>query len=322
LDEQLRIDWNQSLQPFAQRLNPLHAEMFRKFTTEYYGSAFQCEWATDILFRPGCLARLEPLLLRHGLLNFSSADVLRFMGKQIGLSGSVPDWVAGEIATSLKSRVVGDRLKHWIEGNSLKCYGKAHTPAGDVFRVETMTSNVRIFRTYRPPEGGAEDQLAWRPMRLGVADLHRRSIVSQNANNHYLDAFASLDDTSRFRELIQPLEQPCRYRGRRVRALRPFQAEDHGLLAAVHRGEFASNGFRNRDLQRLLYPGSATLAIQERRRRSAAVSRKIRMLRAHGLIQKVPKTHRYQLTTAGRLAISAVLTMSETSMSLLNRAAA
>jgi len=26
------------------------------------------------------------------------------------------------------------------------------------------------------------------------------------------------------------------------------------LLKAVHRGEFALNGFRNRDLQRLLYP--------------------------------------------------------------------
>jgi hypothetical protein len=46
------------------------------------------------------------------------------------------------------------------------------------------------------------------------------------------------------------------------------------------------------------------------------------MLRAHGLIQKVFKTHRYQLTENGRLAISAILTMHETSMSRLNRAAA
>ena len=62
---------------------------------------------------------------------------------QIGLTGCVPDWVAGEVNTSLKSHLVGDRLKHWIQGNSLKSYGKAHTPAGDVFRVETLTSNVR-----------------------------------------------------------------------------------------------------------------------------------------------------------------------------------
>lgn len=321
-DEQLRVDWNQSLQPFAERLNPLHAEIFRKFAVAYYWSAFQCEWATDVLFHPGCLARLEPLLLRHGLLNFSSADVLRFLGKYVRVNGSVPDWFKGEVTTSLKSRVVGDRLKHWIEGNSLKCYGKAHTPVGDVFRVETMTSNVKIFRTYRPKEGGPEEQLDWRTMRLGVADLHRRSEVSQKANNRYLDAFAAVDDATRFLELIRPLEQPCRYGGRRVRALRPFHADDHALLTAALGGEFAINGFRNRDLRRLLYPGSDTLSEEDRRRCSAAVSRKIRLLRAHGLIQKVPKTHRYQVSPAGRLAISAVLTTSAASLSLLNRTAA
>ena len=261
-------------------------------------------------------------MLRHGLLNFSSADVLRFLGKYVRVNGSVPDWFKGEVTTSLKSRVVGDRLKHWIEGNSLKCYGKAHTPVGDVFRVETMTSNVKIFRTYRPKEGGPEEQLDWRTMRLGVADLHRRSEVSQKANNRYLDAFAAVDDATRFLELIRPLEQPCRYGGRRVRALRPFHADDHALLTAALGGEFAINGFRNRDLRRLLYPGSDTLSEEDRRRCSAAVSRKIRLLRAHGLIQKVPKTHRYQVSPAGRLAISAVLTTSAASLSLLNRTAA
>ncbi len=324
-DEQLRINWEKSLQPFAQRLNPLHAEIFRKYSAEYYWSAFQCEWATDVLFQPGSLARLEPLLLRHGLLNFSSADVLRFMGKQIGLSGSVPDWVGGEVNSSLKSRAVGDRLKHWVQGNSLKCYGKAHTPVGDVFRVETTTSNVHIFRTYRPAEGGPEDELAWRPMRLGVADLHRRSEVSQKANHRYLDAFATVDDSTRFSELIPPLEQPCQYNGRRVRALRPFQPDDYALLVALQRGEFAINGVRNRDLQRLLYfrtQDSLPLSPPEQRRRSAAVSRKLRMLRAHGLIQKVPKTHRYQVTTKGRLAISAIIAIHEASLSLLNRIAA
>jgi DNA-binding PadR family transcriptional regulator len=104
--------------------------------------------------------------------------------------------------------------------------------------------------------------------------------------------------------------------------LRPFQTDDHALLKAVARGEFAIHGFRNRNLQRLLYPESQTLPERERRRRPAAVSRKLRMLRAHGLIQKVPKTHRYQVTAAGRRAIRAVLTMPQTSVSARNRAAA
>jgi len=70
--------------------------------------------------------------------------------------------------------------------------------------------------------------------------------------------------------------------------------------------------------QHLNYPGCQTLPESEPTRRSAAASRRLRMLRAHGLIQRVPKTHRYQVTATGRLAISAVLTMSQTSMSGLN----
>ena len=65
------------------------------------------------------------LLLRHGWLYFSSADGLRFWGKRMGLAGSPPDWFPNEITTSLKARVAGERLKHWMQGNSLKAYGKA-----------------------------------------------------------------------------------------------------------------------------------------------------------------------------------------------------
>jgi len=152
------------------------------------------------------------------------------------------------------------------------------------------------------------------------------SAVERTANNRYLNAFATENDRTRFSELIRPLEQPCQYGDRRVRALRPFQPDDHRLLVTINRGEFAINGFRNRDLQPLLQAGSEpdlqSLSVPERRRLSAAVSRKLRMLRAHGLIQKVPKTHRYQLTPTGRLAINAILTMHQTSLALLSRAAA
>jgi len=33
LDEQLQVNWTACLQPFADRLNPLHAEMFRNYST-------------------------------------------------------------------------------------------------------------------------------------------------------------------------------------------------------------------------------------------------------------------------------------------------
>ena len=78
------------------------------------------------------------------------------------------------------------------------------------------------------------------------------------------------------------------------------------LLQTVNRGEFTLHGFRNSDLRALLYTTSAT-SQKEERKRSAAVSRRLRLLRAHGLIQKLPHTYRYQVTEKGRPIIHAVL---------------
>jgi hypothetical protein len=322
LDEQLKVNWKACLDPFAQRLNPLHQEIFAKFNADYYWTVPQCEWATGVVFQPGALERLTPRFLEHGMLRFSSPDVMRFLGKKIRLDGRIPEWFEGELTTDFKRRITGERIKHRLNGNSLKCCGKAHTPAGDLFRVETTTNEAGEFRVYRPKEGGPEDDLQWRQMRRGVADLHRRAEVSQKANERYLNALSAVDDSTRLSELIRKLEEPCHFGNQRVRALHPFSAEDHALLEAVNRGEFALNGLRNRDLQALLFKPDASRSPAEKRRRSARVSRQLRMLRAHGLIQKVPRTHRYQVTTNGRLIITALLTADRTSLSQLNQLAA
>ena len=60
----------------------------------------------------------------------------------------------------------------------------------------------------------------------------------------------------------------------------------------------------------------------EARRRSAWVSRKLRLLRAHGLIYKVTGTHRYHLTKAGRIATTAILTALRSSVRQLTAIAA
>jgi hypothetical protein len=70
-------------------------------------------------------------------------------------------------------------------------------------------------------------------------------------------------------------------------------------------GEFLVNGFRNADLRQALY-GPPT-SLDERRRQSAAVTRRLALLRAHGLIVRVPKTHRYHLSAAGRRIVTALL---------------
>ena len=105
-----------------------------------------------------------------------------------------------------------------------------------------------------------------------------------------------------------------------MRGLRPFDATDRTLLEAVMRGEFAIRGFRNRDLSLVLYGETTDPAL--RRRHSATITRRLRMLRAHRLIKKVPKTHRYVLTESGRTTLTALLVALKSNTKQLNQLAA
>lgn len=318
MNQQLETNWAELLAGFAAQLNPAHEEIFARYPTDYYWTCFQSEWATDIVFRDAdFLKRLMSVLTPHGMLNYSSADVLRYFGKRVTRSGEIPARCPGPVQTNFKQYREGERVKYWMNGNSTKFYDKAYTAVGSVFRgAETTTNNVRVFRAYRPKEGGAKEDLQWRPMRKGIADLHRRAEVSQQTNNRLLDALASVDDSRRLEELTTALQRPTTWRGRRVRALRPW-AEDKPLLAAIQQGQFVINGFRNRDLQALLYDTPAE-SRAERRRRSAAIGRKLRLLRAHGIIRKVPHTHRYHVAPPARVTVVTILTADRTTLSQFN----
>ena len=93
------------------------------------------------------------------------------------------------------------------------------------------------------------------------------------------------------------------------------------LLEAISRGDFLLNGLRNRDLQKLLYPDSAG-GDNQRHQRSAAVGRRLRLLRAHRLIRKVPNTHRYHVTDLGRRILPAVMSARHVTLKSLNAKAA
>ena len=319
LQEQLRTGWAAMLDGIAGSLNPLHEEIFQHFPSHYYWTCYQSEWASDVVFREGaCLKRLMERFTRHAVLDYGCTDVLRFFGKKPTLAGQVPKSFGGTLETDLKQRAEGQRVKFHLNWNSTKFYDKAYTAMGNVLRAaETTINQVKDFRTYRPKEGGAEEDLQWRPMRAGIADLNRRAEVSQKTNERLMNALASVDDSRTVQELVAGIQKPVVWAGRRVRALRPW-GEDYPLLAVVNHGDFLINGFRNRDLQGRLYAEPAA-SLAEQRRRSAAISRKLRMLRAHGIIQKVSKTHRYQVTPHARTILASILTAAATSLNQLNQ---
>ena len=307
MDQQLRTHWPKVLEPIAQELNPIHRTLFEKYPARYYWTTYQSEWAIDVVFRKAAeLKRLYPRLVLHAMTTFGSSDVMRYLGKRVRLNGQVPNTFSGEVVSNLKERPEGVRIKHSINGNSVKLYDKALTEVGSVLRAETTIQNGSDFRVYRAKEGDPNGPKAWRPMRRGIADIHRRADLSRKAAERYLEGFAAVDDDTTLEELITRLQTHTIWRGHRLRALRPL-ADDSTLLAAVTRGQFAISGFRNRDLQAIFFP-SPTFSPQQARQRSAWVSRKLRLLRAHGLIHKVPGTHRYQLTSSGRKVTTAIAT--------------
>lgn len=323
MDEQLKINWTGALDGCSRRIHPLLAELCVKYPMNYYWTCFQSEWTMDIVFRdPQQLRHLYPQLLHLGMVGFSSPDVMRFMGKKVTRKGDTSGPHAHEVVSDIKTRTEGVRIKHRLGKNSIKLYDKAYAERGAVLRPEVTLNAPGQFRTLRHKAGEAEDApMKWRPMRAGIADLHRRAEVSQKALDRYCTALARVDDSTTLRELTESVEKPARWNGQRVRALHPFDPADLALLRAVNRGEFTINGLRNRDLQRLLYSAPPT-DNKQARKRSAAVSRKLRLLRAHGIIRKLPHTHRYQVTDHGRLVLNAVLSAERTTTQQLTALAA
>lgn len=312
MNRQLRISWPKALARIARQLNPAHGRMFRGFPARYYWSIYQSEWATDVMFRRASdLAEIYPALVLHGMQTFSSGDVMRFLGRKV--HGNFE----GEIVSDFKDRPEGVRIKHRVKNNSIKAYDKA----GNCLRVETTMNDPDDFKVFRTKEGDTGGKAQWLPLRRGIADVYRRAQVSQASNERYLDALAAADTSTPLGELIRDICKPTTYRDKRVRALRPWAEPDLALFRAISRGEFCVNGFRNRDLQSLLFD-SAPNTPEEQRRRSARVSRLLRMLRAHHLIQKVPRTHRYTITPRGRDVISAVLAAHRITLEQLNKLAA
>jgi len=312
MNRQLKTAWPKTLDRIARRLNPEHNRMFRGTWIRYYWTIYQSEWATDVMFRkPSDVAAIYPAWVSHGIHTFSSGDVMRFLGRKVHTT------FQGEIISDFKDRPEGVRIKHFVGTNSVKLYDKG----GSLVRAETTMTNPDDFRVFRPKEGDPDGKPAWRRLRRGVADVHRRAQVCQASNERYLDALAAADTSVPFGDLVRDICRPTTWNGKTVRALRAWSEQDQALFRAVSRGEFCINGFRNRDLQSLLFKDVPETP-EEARRRSARVTRLLRLLRAHHLIQKVPRTHRYVLSTRGRQIISAVLSAQRVTLDQLNKLAA
>jgi hypothetical protein len=236
-----------------------------------------------------------------------SRSVMRYLGRtQMQASGDLRGRLPKDLVTTRERFYEGVRIKHSINGNSQKAYNKSF----NILRAEMTTNKTRDFKVFRPANDEETRPPSWLPLRKGVSDLHRRCVISDNANTRYLDMLCAAHVDQTLREVAAPACNPVRKDGRRYRGLNAWNEEDFKLLAFLGRGELALNGFRNKDLRASLYPCANEPDSAERKRQSGAVSRRIRLLRAHGLIRKVARENRYVLSPKGQDFVKALLTVS------------
>ena len=202
----------------------------------------------------------------------------------------------------------GKHIEHF-SGNSLKLYHEAN-----VLRPETTINDAEAIRVERPPADDPEGARGWTADAAECAwtcPAHRVLPGRQRAlsggpggdggNARRCGSCWSHSRGGR-REPRPEADRPTRY----VRGLNPLAELDAALLTAVSDPRWMVQGLRNRDLVAALYP-TASDDPAERGGDRARVTRLLRLLRGHGLLEKIPGSHRYQIGAEAHVRIQAVL---------------
>ena len=306
MERLVNLPWAKLLNRWAQAVNPWLAPGARPRLRGYYWTVRQGEYATDVMFQNSeALAEVYAGLCRHAMEQFSSPQVLRFLGRRTNTLFN------GEVCSTQERRVEGVCVKHRVEENSIKMYDKQ----GSVLRVETTLNHPQRFRVYRCVRRKGRKRKGWYPLRKGIVDLRRRVQLSRGANARYLEALAVVGESRPAHRILDPVGQPIKT-PRPYRALRPISPQESRLFAVILRGEFHLQGVRNRDLREaFLFPAQTDPSPP--RRAAARATRHLRLLRAHGLIYRVGRTYYYRPTQKGHEVMNVALKFRQTDFALL-----
>jgi hypothetical protein len=198
----------------------------------------------------------------------------------------------GRCRTRIITEGVVPSLHVYYKNTHLKQYHKE----GRALRTETTINNTYDF--------GVGRRLKNLPAlrQIGFAANRRVLQVEQLTHDCHIGA-----------EAFDQLQQPAEVDGQHASALPFGQARVQALLAAVVLFCLQPEGFRNRQLRPLL---AQLLGLSESDITPGRMSYDLRRLRLHGLLERIPKSHRYRLTTFG---LKTALFYSRTYQRLLRR---
>lgn len=296
-DQLAHTEWPAFLDRHAALVNPLLPDIRAAGVPGYWWVIDQCEYATDSLFRDrAAVEAIKDDLVTVSVTTLGASDVMHFLGRKLHHA------FRNEVTIDSKKRPEGVRVRFRLKANGVKFYDHAN-----VLRIETTINNPREFKVLRSPTEGTDQSPRWCPMTKGVANFWRYAEVAHAANGRLLETLARVPLTGEATAELDALCQPATAStGSRVAAFNPVAIATVVLFAAALSGDFAINGFRNRDHQGKLYPAAATDAA-DAKRRTHRTSRLIAKLRGHGLITKVKNSRLYRLTARGIKAMGAAV---------------
>jgi hypothetical protein len=153
---------------------------------------------------------------------------------------------------------------------------KQYHKEGRALRTETTINNTRDFSIGKR-----------------LHNLPALREVGFKANRRLLDVQRISHDCSIGERAFQAIQRPRVVDGQRASALR-FEAERvQALFHALVVFRLLPHGFSNADLRERLQP------LLGRAIKPGAVTYDLRRLRLHGLIRRLPRTHRYEVTASG-----------------------
>lgn len=267
-------------------INPFLEKFTEKFGQGYSWYVNQCEYATDVMFKERkFLEDINPSLVDRAFNSLTCTDVFTFMGRKLD-----PRF-QGEAVSDYKRRPIGCRVKFKLKSNSVKMYDKY-----SVLRIETTINDPHEFKIYAPVHHRDGSQsMQWKPMGKSISNLYRYAEVSKSCNNRFLDALVNVIPVESTLKKIDNICSRKKVDGKSVKGFNVWDPDFVRTMETISQGNFLLNGFRNKDIAHLVYP-----EIKCKKKRSAKTTRLLKRLRLFGLIRKVPKVRRYQVTSNGR----------------------
>jgi hypothetical protein len=159
--------------------------------------------------------------------------------------------------------------------NKIKQYHKQ----GRALRTETTINDTRDFGINK-----------------GLNNLPALREVGFSANRRLLRVQRISHDPITGADAFSTVTNPVDVDGQHAAALRFGDPRSHALLATLLTFRLQPDGFTNRDLRTHL---AGLLGADPATWPAGRTTYDLRRLRLHGLIQRIPHTHRYQITNAG-----------------------